>query len=57
MEPLRVVCQEFVDCIAEDRRPVADGEAGAQVVEVLEAMTQSLRSAGAPVAIASGATA
>ncbi len=57
VEPLRVVCQEFVDCIAEDRRPVADGDAGAQVVEVLEAMTQSLRSAGAPVAIASGATA
>jgi len=54
VEPLRVVCQEFIDCIAEGRRPVADGDAGAQVVEVLEAMTQSLRSAGAPVAIASG---
>jgi predicted dehydrogenase len=57
VEPLRLVCQEFVECVAEGRRPVADGEAGAQVVEVLEAMTQSLRQAGAPIALTAGATA
>ncbi len=51
VEPLRVVCQEFVDAIATGRRPLADGEAGATVVEVLEAMTTSLRNAGAPVTL------
>jgi predicted dehydrogenase len=54
VEPLRVVCQEFVDAVATGRRPLADGAAGATVVEVLEAMTTSLHSAGAPVPLAGG---
>jgi predicted dehydrogenase len=48
-EPLRLVCEHFVSCVAEGRRPLADGEAGVTVVEVLEAMTESLRAAGRPV--------
>jgi predicted dehydrogenase len=51
VEPLRLVCEEFVRCVATGARPQADGHAGATVVEVLEAMTESLRDAGAPVAL------
>ena len=54
VEPLRVVCQEFVDAVGQGRRPLADGRSGAVVVEVLEAMTTSLRNAGAPVALSGG---
>jgi predicted dehydrogenase len=48
-EPLRLVCQELVSAVAERRRPRADGWAGAEVVEVLEAMSESLRDSGRPV--------
>lgn len=48
-EPLRLVCEHFVSCVAEGRRPLADGAAGVTVVEVLEAMTESLKDAGRPV--------
>ncbi|MGI9539593.1 MAG: Gfo/Idh/MocA family protein [Miltoncostaeaceae bacterium] len=54
-EPLKIVCQEFVDAVRERRRPVADGHAGAMVVQVLEAMSESLSDAGAPVRIGQGA--
>ena len=53
-EPLRLVCQEFVSAVAERRPPLADGWAGAAVVGVLEAMSESLRSSGRPVALAQG---
>ncbi len=51
-EPLRIVCEEFVSSVAEGRRPVADGHAGAAVVEVLDAMGKSLVNQGTPVALA-----
>ena len=51
-EPLRLVCRHFVECVAEGRRPASDGWAGLAVVEVLEAMGESLASAGRPVALA-----
>jgi len=50
-EPLRVECQHFVDCIQEGRAPLTDGNAGLQVVRVLEAATKSLRSGGGQVAL------
>lgn len=53
VEPLRVVCEEFIRAVATHTRPLADGDAGVVVVEVLEAMTMSLRSAGAPVTLTS----
>jgi predicted dehydrogenase len=53
-EPLRLVCEEFVSAVAERRAPQADGWAGAAVVGVLEAMSESLRSGGRPVALAQG---
>ncbi len=52
VEPLRVVCDEFVRCVAEGDRPLADGHAGATVVEVLEAMTMSLRAGGVGIPLA-----
>ncbi len=48
-EPLRLVCERFVQAVR-DRQPTpSDGAAGAAVVEVLEAMTESLGSSGRPV--------
>jgi len=53
VEPLKVVCQEFTHAVRTGTPPLADGRAGTVVVEVLEAMTESLRSAGAPIALTS----
>jgi len=50
-EPLRLVCEHFVESVAARRRPLSDGQAGLAVVEVLEAMTESLRDAGRPVSL------
>ncbi len=50
-EPLRLVCEHFLSSVATGARPLADGWAGAAVVDVLEAMSQSLKNAGAPVPI------
>ena len=51
VEPLRVECEHFVECVREGRTPRSDGEAGVRVVRVLEALQQSLeataREAGA----------
>ncbi len=53
-EPLRIVCDRFVTAVA-DRAPTpSDGPAGAVVVEVLEAMSESLASSGRPVTLATG---
>ncbi len=46
-EALAVATRDFLGAIAEDRPPVADGEAGLQVVRVLEAAQRSLERAGA----------
>lgn len=51
-EPLRVVCERFVEAVR-DRGPTpSDGPAGAEVVAVLEAMTTSLHEGGRPVPLA-----
>lgn len=50
-EPLRIVCEQFVQAVR-DRAPTpSDGAAGAIVVEVLEAMSTSLAESGRPVAL------
>ncbi len=46
IEPLKVECQHFVDCIVGGQRPLTDGYDGLRVVETLEAAQASL--AGAP---------
>jgi predicted dehydrogenase len=46
VEPLRLECQHFVDCIREDRTPLSDGLDGIRVGRVLEAGDESLRRGG-----------
>lgn len=50
-EPLRLECQHFIDCIAEDKTPRSDGRDGLRVVRVLDAAQRSLGQGGAPVSL------
>jgi predicted dehydrogenase len=43
VEPLRVECQHFVECVRTGRAPQSDGASGLRVVRVLEALQHSLR--------------
>jgi predicted dehydrogenase len=42
VEPLRIECEEFVQCIVHGRAPRSDGESGLRVVRVLEQLQRSL---------------
>jgi predicted dehydrogenase len=42
VEPLRVECEHFVQCVRTGERPLSDGESGLRVVRVLEALQRSL---------------
>ncbi|HZU40189.1 MAG TPA: Gfo/Idh/MocA family oxidoreductase [Solirubrobacteraceae bacterium] len=42
LEPLRLECEHFVQCLRTGRRPRSDGESGVRVVRVLEALQRSL---------------
>jgi predicted dehydrogenase len=42
LEPLRLECEHFVECIATGQLPRSDGESGLRVVRVLEQLQQSL---------------
>lgn len=46
-EPLMAECKEFVACIEEKRRPLADGRLGLEVVKTLAAAKKSLENNGA----------
>jgi predicted dehydrogenase len=48
-EALLAEAAHFIDCIDTGRTPMTDGLMGLQVVEVLEAATQSMRQRGQPV--------
>jgi predicted dehydrogenase len=43
-EPLHAECQQFIECVAEGRRPRTDGRAGLEAVRILEACQRSLES-------------
>jgi predicted dehydrogenase len=47
MEPLRLECQHFVDCIQDGSEPRSSGKEGLRVVRVLEAAQRSLMNGGA----------
>ncbi|TMC70340.1 MAG: Gfo/Idh/MocA family oxidoreductase [Chloroflexi bacterium] len=49
-EALQVEMRHFIDCVRDGAKPRSDGEAGLQVVRVLELAMRSLRSGGARVA-------
>ena len=51
VEPLRVECQHFVDCIESGTKPLTSGENGLRVVQVLEAAQKSLKNSGMSVDI------
>ena len=44
IEPLRIECQHFIDCVREGRTPRSDGESGLRVVRVLEGLQAELDS-------------
>jgi predicted dehydrogenase len=48
-EPLKNECRHFVECVTGGQRPLTDGQAGLEVVRVLEAITRSLAHHGEPV--------
>jgi len=48
-EPLKTVCQHFIDCIEKGAQPVTGGREGLELVRILEAATASLKANGAPV--------
>ncbi len=48
-EPLKVACKHFLDCIASGRQPLSNGQAGLDMVRILEAASASLKMNGAPV--------
>jgi predicted dehydrogenase len=56
VEPLKVECQHFVECIIAGKRPITDGQDGLQVVQVLEAAQRSLLNEGRPEVISDEST-
>jgi predicted dehydrogenase len=51
VEPLKVECQQFLDCIRTGKKPEASGLDGLRVIQVLEASSRSLKNGGARVEI------
>lgn len=51
IEPLKVQCQHFVDCIVNQQRPLSDGENGLLVVRMLEAAQRSMEAGGLAVEV------
>jgi predicted dehydrogenase len=47
VEPLRIECEHFIDCIRTGEVPRSDGHSGLRVVRVLERLQQSLDGQGA----------
>jgi predicted dehydrogenase len=50
-EPLKLECNDFIQCISEGRRPKADGWAGFKVVNLLEMANKSLANGGGRVTL------
>lgn len=48
-EPLARMCGHFIDCIRQGSRPESSSEGGLEVVKILEACTESLKTRGAAV--------
>jgi predicted dehydrogenase len=50
-EPLKKVCDHFIECIKKGRSPLSDGYSGLRVVSILEAANKSLKLNGKAVPI------
>lgn len=51
VEPLKVECRHFLDCIKDGTKPLSSGEEGLMVVKILQAASESLQKGGAEVKI------
>jgi predicted dehydrogenase len=51
VEPLNVECQHFLECVQNSEKPLSSGREGLQVLQILEAASESLQSGGAAVEI------
>ncbi len=54
VEPLRIECEHFIDCVRSGARPRSDGADGLRVVRVLEALQHSLDAGRRRVAVDGG---
>ena len=54
VEPLKVECQHFVDCVERKSRPDSSGHDGLEVVRILEAASQSLSNGGGTIQLENG---
>jgi predicted dehydrogenase len=52
VEPIKLECEHFVDCIRHNLTPATDGLNGLRVVSVLEAAQKSLRNGGVAIPLA-----
>ncbi|MCP3686015.1 MAG: Gfo/Idh/MocA family oxidoreductase, partial [bacterium] len=50
-ESLKFECQHFIDCMKSGKKPDSDGTNGLQVVQILEAASQSLKSNGRQISV------
>lgn len=50
-EPLKAECQHFVECIRQGGSPLTNGQKGLELVQILEASSESLKRGGAPVTL------
>jgi predicted dehydrogenase len=41
-EPLKAVCEHFIDCVEKDKKPKSDGDSGLQVLKILKEAQKSL---------------
>ena len=46
IEPLKLECAHFIECVRENKKPLTDGKNGLRVVRVLEAAQKSLENNG-----------
>ena len=51
-EPLKAVCEHFLECIENGLEPLSGGREGLELVRILEAASLSLKSNGAPIDLA-----
>src|SRR5262249_622406 len=52
VEPLKLECQHFLDCVTHNVRPLTDGINGIEVLRVLTAAQLSLEKGGTPIRVA-----
>lgn len=51
IEPLKMMCTHFADCIINSKKPRSDGESGLNVIKMLEAAEESIKNNGKEIEI------